>query len=117
MEGLLEGGGTRNASTRVAGKVGWPVNWWPTLLGRCSASHLDFGWLTQPRYGCLLVLLAIHTCHHALLAKANSSDANTFLPWHRISSTDGTASRTLGDGWCDRCRSAITALLNSSAAE
>ena len=23
--------GTRNASTRVAGKVGWPVNWWPTL--------------------------------------------------------------------------------------
>jgi hypothetical protein len=25
-------GGARNASTRVAGKVGWPVNWWPTLL-------------------------------------------------------------------------------------
>jgi hypothetical protein len=21
----------RNASTRVADKVGWPVNWWPTL--------------------------------------------------------------------------------------
>jgi hypothetical protein len=31
MEGFLEGG-TRNASTRVAGKVGWPVNWWPTLV-------------------------------------------------------------------------------------
>jgi hypothetical protein len=31
MEGLLEGGGPRNASTRVADKVGWPVNWWPTL--------------------------------------------------------------------------------------
>src|SRR5271154_2844031 len=35
MEGLLEGG-TRNASTRVAGKVGWPVNWWPTLEGSAS---------------------------------------------------------------------------------
>jgi hypothetical protein len=31
MEGLLEGGGGRKASTRVAGKVVWPVNWWPTL--------------------------------------------------------------------------------------
>ena len=31
MEGLLEGGGTRNPSTRVADKVGWPTNWWPTL--------------------------------------------------------------------------------------
>jgi hypothetical protein len=27
---MLEGG-KRNASTRVADKVGWPVNWWPTL--------------------------------------------------------------------------------------
>jgi hypothetical protein len=32
MEGLLEGGGTRNASTRVADKVGWPANWWPMLV-------------------------------------------------------------------------------------
>jgi hypothetical protein len=33
MKGLLEGwGGARNASTRVAGKVGWPVNWCPMLI-------------------------------------------------------------------------------------
>ena len=31
MKGLLEEGGGGNASTRVADKVGWPVNWWPTL--------------------------------------------------------------------------------------
>ena len=42
MEGLLEGGGM-NASTRVADKVGWPVNWWPTL-GK-EASHLIISWL------------------------------------------------------------------------
>jgi hypothetical protein len=38
MEGLLEGGETRNASTRVAGKVGWPVNWCP-MLEICFAAY------------------------------------------------------------------------------
>jgi hypothetical protein len=28
---FIRGGGRRNASTRVADKVGWPINWWPTL--------------------------------------------------------------------------------------
>jgi hypothetical protein len=35
-KGFIRGGGTRNALTRVADKVGWPVNWWPTLELRLS---------------------------------------------------------------------------------